>query len=123
MRLAPTNLALETHMKAIVTALTISLVLSLSAAPLLAQHAPDDGKLAVLVNGLGSYSRTISTKSELAQKFFDQGLRLVYGYYSPEATASFKEALRQDPDCPMLYWGLALALGPIPNSRYRAFPD
>jgi hypothetical protein len=35
-----------------------------------------------------SYSRPISTKSELAQKFFDQGLRLVYGYYSPEATAS-----------------------------------
>ena len=85
--------------------------------------AQDDGAVAVLIDGLGSYSRPISTKSELAQKFFDQGLRLYYGYYSPEATASFKEALRHDPDNPMLYWGLALALGPIPNSRFMALPD
>jgi tetratricopeptide (TPR) repeat protein len=123
MRLASTNLALENHMKAIVILLTISLVLSASASRLTGQPAPDDGKLAVLVNGLGSYSRPISTKSELAQKFFDQGLRLVYGYYSPEATASFKEGLRHDPENPMLYWGLALALGPIPNSRFQRFPD
>jgi hypothetical protein len=110
-------------MKAIDILLTISLVLSASASRLATQPAPDDGKLAVLVNGLGSYSRPISTKSELAQKFFDQGLRLVYGYYSPEATASFKEGLRHDPENPMLYWGLALALGPIPNSRFQRFPD
>jgi len=52
-----------------------------------------DGQFAVLVDGLGTYSRKISTKSEMAQKFFDQGLRLVYGYYSPEATASFNDQL------------------------------
>ena len=102
-------------------------VIFLFAAQLIAQVAAiapkDDGQFAVLIDGLGSYSRPISTKSELAQKFFDQGLRLYYGYYSPEATASFKEALRHDPDNPMLYWGLALALGPIPNSRFRALPD
>ena len=106
---------------------SIVVILSLSAAPLIAQHAastPTTGnELAVLIDGLGSYSRPISTKSELAQKFFDQGLRLVYGYYSPEATASFKEALRHDPEGPMSYWGLALALGPIPNSRFQRFPD
>ena len=100
-------------------------VLSLCAAQLIAQPlaSKNDGEFAVLIDGLGSYSRPITTKSELAQKFFDQGLRLVYGYYSPEATASFKEALRHDPDNPMLHWGLALALGPIPNSRFLAFPD
>ena len=107
--------------------LSIIIVLSLSAAQLTAQHsaiaANDDGKFAVLIDGLGSYSRPVSTKSEMAQKFFDQGLRLVYGYYAPEATASFKEALRHDADSPMPYWGLALALGPIPNSRFQAFPD
>lgn len=71
------------------------------AAQLIAQSAPNgDGEFAVLVDGLGNYSRPISTKSELAQKFFDQGLRLIYGYYSPEATASFREALRHDPDNP-----------------------
>ena len=83
----------------------------------------DDREFAVLIDGLGTYSRPISTKSETAQKFFDQGLRLVYGYYSPEATASFKEAIRHDSESPMPYWGLALALGPIPNSRFMAFPD
>jgi Tfp pilus assembly protein PilF len=108
--------------------ISIIVVLSLSAAQLIAQHAASttpaaNGEFAVLIDGLGSYSRPISTKSELAQKFFDQGLRLVYGYYSPEATASFKEAMRHDPDGPMPYWGLALALGPIPNSRFQRFPD
>ena len=105
--------------------ISIVLVLALSAAAqLIAQTAkPGEGKFAVLIDGLGSYSRPISTKSEMTQKFFDQGLRLVYAYYSPEATASFKEAIQHDPDNPMPYWGLALALGPIPNSRFQAFPD
>lgn len=80
-------------------------------------------ELAVLVEGTGKYTRPISTDSELAQKFFDQGLRLTWGYYFPEAIASHQEALRHDPDHPMIYWGLALALGPIPNSRYFRFPD
>ena len=97
---------------------SIVLLLALSAIA-----AADDAKYAVLIDGLGNYSRPISTRSDAAQKFFDQGLRLVYGYYSPEATASFKEASRHDPDSPMPYWGLALALGPIPNSRFMRFPD
>lgn len=97
-------------------------VLSLCVAQSIAQPVSTkaDGEFAVLIEGLGNYSRPISTKSQLAQKFFDQGLRLVYGYYSPEATASFREALRHDPENPMLHWGLALALGPIPNSRSGA---
>jgi hypothetical protein len=33
---------------------------------------------AVIVDNIGTYGRKISTKSPLAQKFFDQGLRLVY---------------------------------------------
>ena len=104
--------------------ISIIVVLSLSVAQLIAQQpAKDHSEFAVLIDGLGSYSRRISTKSEQAQTFFDQGLRLVYGYYSPEATASFREALRHDPENPMLHWGLALALGPIPNSRFLAFPD
>ena len=78
---------------------------------------------AVLVEGTGSYSRPISTQSEVAQEFFDQGLRLTWGYYFPEAIASYQEALRHDPDHPMIYWGLALALGPNPNSRYARLPD
>jgi len=84
--------------------------------------APAD-EHAVLVDNIGTYGRKISTNSPIAQKFFDQGLRLVYGYYFPEAIGSFEEAQRYDPDHPMLDWGLALAMGPNPNSRKNSFPD
>ncbi len=81
------------------------------------------GEHAVLVDNIGTYGRKISTKSAMAQKFFDQGLRLVYGYYFPEAIASFEEAQQYDPNHPMLDWGLALAMGPNPNSRKNGFVD
>jgi len=80
-------------------------------------------KHAVLVDNIGTYGRKISTKDPLAQKFFDEGLRLVYGYYFPEAIASFEEAQQYESDHPMLDWGLALAMGPNPNSRKNGFPD
>ena len=79
--------------------------------------------LAVLIGSTGTYGRVISTDSTLAQQFFDQGLRLTWGYAFPEAVASFQEAIRHDPDHPMLYWGLALSLGPNPNSRAGGLPD
>jgi len=86
------------------------------------QPATEEAK-AVLIEGLGQYTRPISTHSELAQRFFDQGLRLTWGYYFPEAVASYQQALEYDADNPMIYWGMALALGPNPNSRNRNMPD
>ena len=50
------------------------------------------------------------------QKFFDQGLRLVYAFNHEEAIAAFTEASRLDPDAPMPYWGVALSLGPNINA-------
>jgi len=50
-------------------------------------------------------------------------LRLVYGYYFPEAIASFEEAQQYDTDHPMLDWGLALTMGPNPNNRKNSIPD
>jgi tetratricopeptide (TPR) repeat protein len=58
----------------------------------------------------------ITTTSDLAQKFFDQGLRLVYAFNHEEAIAAFTEASRLDPDAPMPYWGVALSLGPNINA-------
>ncbi len=81
-----------------------------------------DKSLAVLVEGTGTYSRPVSTDSELAQKFFDQGLRLTWGYYFPSSIASHQEALRHD-DHPMFDWGMALAIAPNPNSRKFNAPD
>lgn len=68
-----------------------------------------------LLSGLGDLHYRIKTKDSLAQKFFDQGLRLVYGFNHVEALRSFKEASRLDPASPMTYWGQALALGPNLN--------
>ncbi|MEO8400779.1 MAG: tetratricopeptide repeat protein [Gammaproteobacteria bacterium] len=60
---------------------------------------------------LGSFHHGISTKIPLAQRYFDQGLVLFYGFEWGESIRSFKEATRLDPNCGMCYWGLALALG------------
>ena len=44
--------------------------------------------LAVLVEGSGTYGRSGTAQTAAAQSFFDQGLRLVWGYYAVEAAAS-----------------------------------
>ena len=78
---------------------------------------------AVLVQGSGTYSRKISTQNSQTQDFFDQGLRLAWGFYFPESIASYQEASRMDPGHPMPFWGMAHAMGPNPNSRYARMPD
>ena len=68
-----------------------------------------------LLNGLGDLHYPVTTTSLEAQKFFEQGLRLVYAFNHWEAIQSFREATRLDPECAMAYWGLALAYGPNLN--------
>lgn len=68
-----------------------------------------------LFNDLGSYHRAISTKNPTVQKYFDQGLRLVYGFNHDEAERAFREAARLDPTCAICFWGVALTLGPNIN--------
>ena len=58
-----------------------------------------DGAGAPLFNDLGDFHRPISTDSELAQRYFDQGLILAYGFNHAEAYRAFKEASAQDPGC------------------------
>ncbi|HKY30749.1 MAG TPA: hypothetical protein VJM12_22645 [Pyrinomonadaceae bacterium] len=70
---------------------------------------------APLFNDLGTHQHPISTKSPEAQKYFDQGLILAYGFNHGEAIRSFNEATRLDSNCAMCYWGVALALGPNIN--------
>ena len=82
-----------------------------------------DPTVAILVPGGGTYSRSITTDSAMAQQFFDQGLRFAWGFYFPESIASYQQAAIYDPDHPMPYWGMAHAMGPNPNSRYSQMPD
>ena len=65
----------------------------------------------VLFDNLGSYHRAVTTTSRQAQAYFDQGLRLVYGFNHYEAQAAFREAARLDPGCAMCAWGIALTYG------------
>jgi tetratricopeptide (TPR) repeat protein len=69
-----------------------------------------------LYDNLGSHHKTITTRVPAAQQYFDQGLRLVYGFNHAEAIRAFNEAARLDPDCAMCYWGTALAYGPHVNA-------
>lgn len=80
-------------------------------------HPPEAEKPgAPLLEQLGQLHFPITTSSREAQRYFDQGLLLAYGFNHPEAVRSFKEAARLDPQCAMAYWGVALALGPNINA-------
>jgi tetratricopeptide (TPR) repeat protein len=89
---------------------------------LLAQHG-DHSKTATavrqkpvtLISGLGKVHHPIETRSPLAQKYFDQGLMLAYGFNHDEAIRSFEKASSLDPYAAMPLWGIALALGPNIN--------
>ena len=83
----------------------------------LAEADPADQTAAQpLFDHLGSLHHPITTTSEQAQRYFDQGLRLVYAFNHEEAIRSFEAAAQQDPQAAMPYWGIALALGPNINS-------
>jgi tetratricopeptide (TPR) repeat protein len=68
-----------------------------------------------LYDGLGTYSRKVTTKNSKAQRYFDQGLALLHGFNHRGAIRSFQEAARRDPQCAMMHWGVALAAGPHIN--------
>ena len=69
-----------------------------------------------LYTNLGSHHHAITTNVPTAQQYFDQGLRLVFGFNHGEAIRAFNEAARLDPNCAMCYWGTALAYGPHVNA-------
>lgn len=71
-----------------------------------------------LYDGLGGIHRKISTKSPLAQRYFDQGLALTYGFNHAEAIRAFQQAQTLDPGCAMCWWGEAFAQGPNINAPY-----
>lgn len=66
-------------------------------------------------SGIGPHHRAVSTRSQLAQKYFDQGLTWSFAFNHDEAIRSFQEAARQDPQLAMAWWGVALCYGPHIN--------
>ncbi len=82
-----------------------------------AQHhgGPVSEKPVELYKGLGGWQHSIATRSPEAQRFFNQGLALLYGFNRYEALRSFRKAAELDPKAAMAYWGMAMAQGPYIN--------
>ena len=78
-------------------------------------HETAAEKPVVLLAGLGNWHHPIATSNSEAQKFFDQGLTLVYSFNKHEALRAFRKASELDPRAPMNFWGMAMALGPYIN--------
>jgi len=78
-------------------------------------------KPVALLSGLGLLHHPTSTKNPEAQRFFDQGFRMIYGFNHEEAVRSFKRAAELDPQMAMAWWGVAYALGP--NINQDVDPD
>ncbi|RFS15158.1 hypothetical protein [Emticicia sp. C21] len=73
-------------------------------------------KKAPLLPGLEGINFPVTTKSDEAQKYFNQGLMLAYGFNHAESARSFFEVTRQDSSCAMGWWGFAFVLGPNYNA-------
>ena len=79
-----------------------------------AEKAPGSGEkglAAGLYPGFTGYARRITTSSAETQRWFDQGIQLLYGYNHDEAIRSFEKAAEIDPSCAMGWWGSAYARG------------
>jgi tetratricopeptide (TPR) repeat protein len=106
--------------------MTFPYVVAFAAATLLANAAPAPAAASgtgltgadtvPIYTDLGTHHKRISTHVPAAQQYFDQGLRLTYGFNHAEAIRSFTRATELDSTCAICYWGIALAYGPHVNA-------
>src|SRR3954471_4805713 len=82
----------------------------MAALPALAQEKP-----VALLSGMGVEHRSNVTRNPDAQKYFDQGIALLYGFNRPEAVRSFRKVVELDRNAAMGYWGISRAFGPYIN--------
>ncbi len=87
----------------------LPLLTSLAVAPSPVDSVP-------LYTNLGDLHVPITTRVTLAQRYFDQGMRLMYAFNHPEAIRSFEAALAADSTCAICWWGIGYALGPNINA-------
>ncbi|HEX9581527.1 MAG TPA: hypothetical protein VF970_10520 [Gemmatimonadales bacterium] len=89
-------------------------IVPLLAAALATAQAPS-GPVPLFTN-LGEHHMPITTTVPKVQDYFNQGIRLTYGFNHAEAIRAFAQGARLDPQCAMCYWGVALAYGPNINA-------
>src|SRR5690606_30269888 len=92
-----------------------ALTLAASSASSFARKPP-----APLFDRLGDHHHAITTDQPMAQRYFNQGMVLLYGFNHEEAIRSFRAAATLDPEAAMPHWGVAYALGPNIN---QPMPD
>jgi len=71
----------------------------------------DEGprQMAVLMGGTGAVHFPVTTKSSQAQRFFDQAVGQLHGFWYFESERSFRTVAALDPGCAMAYWGMAMS--------------
>jgi len=111
--------------RALLCAATATFLLALPAAAQehgdhAAGHPHDQDVSVPLYDNLGDHGRVIATGSDLAQEYFNQGLRLQYAFNHAEAVRAYEAALQHDAGCAMCWWGVALASGPNINATMDA---
>src|SRR4030095_28708 len=79
------------------------------------------GEKPVLYDNLGKLTFKAGTNNAKAQAWFDQGIRLAFGFNHAEAQRAFREAQKLDPRCALCFWGESLVLGP--NINVPMMPD
>jgi tetratricopeptide (TPR) repeat protein len=75
-----------------------------------AQQAADDH--------LGTVHFPISCTA--VQGKFDRGVALLHNFFYPETVKAFEAIIKEDPDCAIAYWGLAMS--ELPNPLVPPFP-
>ena len=61
------------------------------------------------MEGTGAVRFPVTTENPLVQKFINQGVGQLHGYWFFEAERSFRQAAMLDANCAIAYWGMAIA--------------
>jgi len=80
---------------------------------------PDLAAKAPTLDGFGTTDWRVTTRSDAAQRLFQQGVLQAYAFNEAEAVRQFKAALAADASCAMCAWGVAWQLGPNINAPQR----
>jgi tetratricopeptide (TPR) repeat protein len=100
--------------------LLLAMLLTLAACEAPAPRTTATQPAPALFETFGSLHRDTASPVPAAQRYFDQGLRIAYGFNHEAAGRAFAEAARLDPDCAICVWGQALVLGPNINMAMEA---
>jgi peroxiredoxin len=76
---------------------------------------------AYLMGGTGNVHLPVSSKNPLVQKFIDQGVGQLHGFWFVEAERSFRKAAELDPNCGIAYWGMSVANEELHPQRAKDF--